>query len=272
MAKAKRPTITHEVIDPAMAKQWLELFNDKNRTMRASHVIRLARDMKLGNWQGDNTETIKFDTEERLIDGQHRLAACVKSGVSFESWVARDVPAGSYATVGIGAVKSVADFLSPNGVRNSVLLVAAARLVYMWQNGYLSDLKNGDKLPTAAQVLEVIENNPALAESVHYVAGHTEIKKILTASFAVLIHYAGTQAHLNATVCSFLERLGSGLGMLDHHAVYHLRKFLLAHKSNKRKVGQSYILALAIKAWNATKDEKAVQSLQFRVDEKFPEL
>ena len=83
-------------ITPATAKAWLEEHNTKNRTIKKAHVARLAADMKQGRWVGENGESIKFDVDGRLADGQHRLAACVASGVTITSLVVRDIPTDSY--------------------------------------------------------------------------------------------------------------------------------------------------------------------------------
>ena len=56
---------------------------------------------------------------------------------------------------------------------------------------------------------------------------------------------------------------------------YHLRRFLLSQRSLKpgqRRSRQEYVLALAIKAWNACKNEQKMKALSFRVGEPFPQL
>ena len=50
----------------------------KQRNRRRDTVTAYAEDMAAGRWK-ENGETIKFDSEGRLIDGQHRLAAVVKA-------------------------------------------------------------------------------------------------------------------------------------------------------------------------------------------------
>lgn len=70
------------IITPTIAAEMLK-HNTLNRHLNMGHVEKLARDMKKGWWR-ENGEPICFDTRGRLINGQHRLHAIIKSSKSFE--------------------------------------------------------------------------------------------------------------------------------------------------------------------------------------------
>ena len=72
-------------ITPALAESWL-MSNTFNRTISASVVNKYANDMKSGNWHL-NHQGIAFDNNNVLVDGQHRLTAVVKSGVTVDMLV-----------------------------------------------------------------------------------------------------------------------------------------------------------------------------------------
>lgn len=270
--KARWITVTPEV-----AAMWLAETNTKNRAIREPHALRLASDMTSGKWRGRNGEPIRFDINGRLVDGQHRLRACVLSGVSFETLLITDVTPEDYLTIGIGMRKSVGDLIGPmNGEKNAHLLSAALRLVYMWGQGTLGKSeKGGAAFPTVAAMEEVYRNHPNLSESVARIANSGSIRRLLTPSYAVLIHYAGTLENKHATVDSFLDRLGSGLGLLDNDPVYHLRSFLLSQRgptAGHRRAGRIYTLAMTVKAWNASKNGQSVKRLTWVASEGFPQL
>lgn len=170
--------------------------------------------MRDGKWNGMNGEAIRFDTEGRLVDGQHRLWACVLAETPFETLMITDVDANSYSTIGIGRPKSFGDFLGPiNGEKNVTMLASVIRLIYFWSNGLLPQMKAGYFAPTIKQLEVTFADHPKVRDSVNRVMSLTDTKRILTGSFCALIHYAGTIQHKNARVESFLERLGSGLGL-----------------------------------------------------------
>ncbi len=271
------PEARFVTVTPEMAELWLKEKNVKNRAIRDSYTVRLSHDMKAGKWRGRNGESIRFDTEGRLVDGQHRLRACVIAGIPFETLLVTGIDPDDYRTIDIGARKSMADFLGPMyGEKNAILLASSLRIVHMWQHGSLVVSQHyGAEFPTIADMEDVYLQHPALKESVHWVASHRDVRNLLTPTYGVLIHYAGTLEHKNAVAVSFLERLGSGLGLLDTDPVYHLRSFLLSQRGpapDRRRAGRTYNLALTIKAWLASKNEQPMRSLTFKTGEAFPQL
>lgn len=82
-----------EKIGPKKAKEYMKKNVNNPRgtnSLSRSHVERLADDMKAGLWQ-NNGEAIVFDEDGFLKNGQHRLAAIIKSGVTIEVAVIRGV-------------------------------------------------------------------------------------------------------------------------------------------------------------------------------------
>lgn len=76
------------IITPGMAKKCLERNKIENRNLSRGRVNAMVSDLKNGKWVLTH-QGIAFDDEGNLLDGQHRLAACVQSGVSFETLVTK---------------------------------------------------------------------------------------------------------------------------------------------------------------------------------------
>ena len=68
-----------------MAAEWLAR-NTFNRNLSQHSVNRYASDMSAGNWTLTH-QGIAFDDQGVLVDGQHRLAAIIKSGVDVRMMV-----------------------------------------------------------------------------------------------------------------------------------------------------------------------------------------
>lgn len=81
--------VTVEIVDvtPQQAAEWLAN-NHHHRPIDPKRVRKYARQMKAGTW-ALNGKTITFDSEGKLLGGQHRLSACVKSGCTFQTLVVR---------------------------------------------------------------------------------------------------------------------------------------------------------------------------------------
>lgn len=65
-------------IEPHLAESWLTK-NVKNRNLTDRIAKKYARDMASGKWKTTG-DPIRFDVDGNLIDGQHRLQACVLAG------------------------------------------------------------------------------------------------------------------------------------------------------------------------------------------------
>ena len=109
-------------ITPEMSAQFLGN-NAINRKITESNIATIARALTNKEW-AVNGETIKFDSVGNLLDGQHRLLACVRSGIPFESYVVRNLATETFTTIDIGTKRSAADILSIHKVPNAANLAA----------------------------------------------------------------------------------------------------------------------------------------------------
>jgi hypothetical protein len=84
-----------------------------------------------GQWRltGDS---IKFDGTS-LIDGQHRLQAIIRSGVTIRCVVVRNLPRDIFDVLDTGRSRQAGDVLSGYGYPNVYLLAAAARYLYFYE-------------------------------------------------------------------------------------------------------------------------------------------
>ncbi len=96
-------------VTPEMAEKWLD-GQVHNRTVRDSKVDEYAADMKAGKWRLTH-QAIAFTPEDKLIDGQHRLWAVYRSGVTVRLYVTFGVPEDTMVTIDGGINRSLADVI-----------------------------------------------------------------------------------------------------------------------------------------------------------------
>jgi len=77
----------YTLFTPAIAAGLLPT-QERNRQISQAHITKLVRDMLSGRWHETNHQPIALSADWRLLDGQHRLTAVVRSGVSIKMWVA----------------------------------------------------------------------------------------------------------------------------------------------------------------------------------------
>lgn len=97
-----------EVITPQLATEYLENAID-NRPISETHVDVLAREMREGRWRLTH-QGIAFNHEGKLVDGQHRLWAIIKSGVSVLMVTTHGLSGESLDTVDCGRKRSFTDY------------------------------------------------------------------------------------------------------------------------------------------------------------------
>ena len=79
--------ITVEIITPEQAQEYLD-YNAKHRPIKEKKVDEYMHEMVNGSWKL-NGKTICFDWNGRLLNGQHRLTAVVRSRVPLTTVVVR---------------------------------------------------------------------------------------------------------------------------------------------------------------------------------------
>lgn len=133
------------VITPELAKEWLEKYNQMNRTRRERREGDYAAAMDQDEWDGLNGTTISFDTDGQLADGQHRLGAIVRSGIPVETLVVYGIKPEARATIDDALKRKFADDLAMNGITNTLIRASLLRKILTWDaNGglvYLSGMR-----------------------------------------------------------------------------------------------------------------------------------
>jgi hypothetical protein len=70
-------------ITPDFAEELLRRRHPHQRPLKEHYVLALARAMAEGRWRW-TADPVRLDADHFVIDGQHRLAACVKSGITLK--------------------------------------------------------------------------------------------------------------------------------------------------------------------------------------------
>ena len=257
-----------ETITPAIAREWLSK-NTHNRPLRARVIAKYAASMKSNQWEV-NGETIKFSEDGRLLDGQHRLTACVQANKTFQSWVIRGLPSQVFDTIDTGKNREAKDILALEGAPNAQILAPALRFLYI-QNEIGSLAEGYSKfsgLITNRDILEVHEKHPGMAKSVSYIVGLKGLTNYMSFSVAGFLHYQFAQFD-EFMADDFFMKISKGVGLEETNPCLILRnKLLNLHRSTDS--GRLETIALTIKAWNAYRKKRPVKVLRWQEGEDFP--
>lgn len=113
-----------ETITPELAEEMLKR-NTHNRPISNPYVTKLSKEMASGNWQL-NGQSINFTTTGVLLDGQHRLKACIKAGVPFTTVVAGGFSEDTFKTTDCGRGRNLGQLI---GVEEKAYYQAASAVL-----------------------------------------------------------------------------------------------------------------------------------------------
>jgi hypothetical protein len=228
-------------VGPELASMWLEE-NTSNRRLSPRTVERYGRDMSAGKWKLTG-ETVKFGRSGRLLDGQHRLRAVVRSGETVAMLVVEGLDEGVFDTLDIGERRSFPAILAERGMRQPGTVAAALKLVLCTERNV--DMRGF--LPTNEELEDGLARHPGLQEAVDDAGA-----KPMEPSLAVAVSYLFARSDKDKAA-QFLRKV-RGLGTFDENdPVWHLRQRLSTGRRDSQPGGDtsSTNLSLAITAWNA---------------------
>lgn len=262
----------HDVlITPTLATAWLRR-NEANRRLRQRAVTQYAQDIQRGAWKPTG-ETVKFSTSGRLLDGQHRLAAIVASGVAVRMGVATGLDNSAFDVIDTGRSRTGADVLVIEGVglRESSTVAAAMPLILSYQRGLIPHTRA--RYPNQ-ELIEAWNTQATIRRSSQFVAKLPRKVMPIQHSKALFLHWAFCQRDIDAAD-EFIERLFTGEHLGKAEPLYHLRQRLLQLRMEGQSIPDTVMLHAGIKAWNATRTGRSYATWRPvfpRSDETFPEI
>lgn len=147
-----------EEITPDIAQNYL-LANKTNRRINEKSLASLTQDMANGYWKLTG-EAIKFDTENNLIDGQHRLLAIQRTGVSVPLLVIRGVETDTQLVMDTGSRRTGANALEIMGAMKETTLRAAIATIGVTDDMGKLNLSNSLIQPvTHSQIIDWVSSH-----------------------------------------------------------------------------------------------------------------
>jgi len=244
-----------EYITPEKAENYLK-FNKKNRDPKDKHVTFLANQMSEGLFM-ENGESIVFDENHVLNDGQHRLLAIIKSGKSYHIPVVEGAQSKSMATYDTGSNRSASDVLQLNGFQSTSILASTIKIIHKFATrnskaGQSHGTSRTDTL-TNQQVLNYASENydwlkPLINEVVKVYTKAQNPKPLNKSQMCLLAYMIGGETP-SQEVYDFLKHL-VGVIRTESTAPNYVYTKLYNAKINKDPLNFYWVLGMCLKAWN----------------------
>jgi hypothetical protein len=224
-------------------------------------------------YQGD---TIRFTKSGRMIDGQHRLIACVMTQRPFWAIIVTGLDEDVSRTIDTGKIRTLSNVLDLNEGQSTLntnyASITQALMQYELQG--LQGILTNNVTVTKDQLYSLFkEQESEIITATNYTRRATGVK-LLTAKmegfFYVLFHRAD---HVKAK--EFFDGLNDGIGLTADSPVRNLRDRLINANAAKLKahlLSNREIVGIVVKAWNAFMTNTPVKSLRFSTNESFPSI
>lgn len=237
-------------VTPKLAELWLRTKN-RNRSIHLPVLAKIKRALEQGRWE-INGETIIFDGEGRLIEGQHRLQAVIDTGIALWSLVVHGIDQERFKTMGQGSKRTAGDILGILGEKNGRNLAAALRWVWRYNNG---QMLNPHPLITDDELAETIYDHREIILSIPY---GTKPPRLVAPGLVTALHYLCSKRD-KALANHFFWSLATGENLDTGNPILVLRNFFIKRVEKRQVIRDERKAPMVILAWNVLrKDRNAV--------------
>ena len=253
-----------EEITPAIACEML-LHNTMNRAISSDTVSAYAESMKDGYW-ACNGEAIIFSNKGTLLDGQQRLSAVVKSGISIASVIIRGVNKKDFDSMGQGRKRTNGTILAIENYKNANLCASTVRGLYIYNE--FGVMARNTQVFGARKMKEAMEDLTFLVESVDYASSFK--RPLFTKTIIGMLH--NTFCNLNYAMGEqFMDAILTG-NVGDEMELLKVRNYFIDLKMQGHDLGhkREFVCGVLIKSWNAWRTNRVMPAMEYKRGESFP--
>jgi hypothetical protein len=267
------PRVVRFQMTPELAAWILEHANGHNRKMSPGFVRRFAADIIAGLWK-DNGDSIRFDWNGQLLDGQHRLAAIVESGVTLLATVTLGLDPAVYDTIDQGRHRDRGQvfeqaYRGTGLCNNPVVTAAVAAMVSIYEDGGRSFYGGRNQTPVSTpSLMKLMAERPALIASAAF--GESKGRSAKTRLIEAYPRVLGSCHYLFGVVDAplrdfFFQALESGAGLDETDPVLAVRRKLARLTKESAKWTRTHAIQgqmqCLVKAWNACRTSKPLSGI-----------
>lgn len=262
-----------ETFTPEQAQKALAT-SPGNRTIKRAWVQSLSNIIVTKHWRLTG-QPIIFDQFGRLMDGHHRLLACVAAGIPITVLVVRGSDRDNFPDIDNVVPRSFADVASLNGYAQGRAIAAIAQFVWAWQRGLLSpgaEVANQTK-PwgyNAQVMLEVLGHYKSIALAV-------VPSQEVTASIGIRPSVVGGLMFLMKTgdpemADEFWNAIRTGEMLGANDARKRLRDMALGWRMRQMRITPWEACVACIRAWNTYTDGETCKTIRYSGATEIPKL
>jgi len=243
-------------IYPDQAKALLK-HNKKNRNLLKRIALQYVKSLKEDRWQL-NGSTIIISLNNTLLDGQHRLKACVMSGKPVTTVLVTGVNPNAIRTLDIGKKRTDSDFLKMQGYKSSIQIAPTFSQAIAYKNGSLN--------PKGYNILSMINQNESAQDFFDRLGfgiieksvtegrkfDREAVENLLPATRLAAIHLILVSEGITSFeyASGFIRKLATGANCKPNDPVFQALGYCRNVKGQGVQLEASQRMLIMINAWN----------------------
>ncbi len=249
-----------KIITPDEAKELL-VRNTQNRKVNRSLVEFLKLQIKTGAFVY-NGQSVTLAEDGTLIDGQHRLIACVETNISIDIEFISGVSSAAFGTIDTGRVRSIGDIFAINGVENSTSIAAICNMT-MIKMGLNKKVKNTVTVKNSPdEVLEFFRENEAVITKYYSVLTSARRKQRLLTIAKVVAMALILDIEDNRGGLDYIRQILTGVAETESNVPILIREKLIRDALSPRtSLDQPYIRNMIFNSFSLYKENREVKRL-----------
>lgn len=268
-SEAARPYL----ITPQLAEYILAELNGGNRKVSNVKVSEYEDAMSVDEWPVTGA-TIVFGKSGRMLDGQHRLRACIRANKAFRSYIVFGIDDSAFSFIDAGRKRTNPDVFKIAGVANAEATAKAVRWLRIFHEDPVARGLSMTNYEALCWYRDNVTDKELLA---HCVANALSIERTIRARFlkipagnlAALLYEFSKKSKKDADVFAtlMLEKRGQA------RTLYSLLAEVLEQSGGR--IHDVFRNAAIIKAWNYFRANKRVSKDALRYDAErndYPEI
>lgn len=254
-------TIRKVKVTPSMASELLKK-NSNNRRINQGIVANYASMMINGKWKEDTFELIKIDLNGNILDGQHRLTAIVKSGISINLHLVDGMEENVFDVLDTGKKRNTTDIFHISGVKNSNIMPSIIKL-----HQFLLENRNTrhSRHMSNVESLELYNKRQTFYDEIAKctLTYYNNFSKLVAPQYiGGILSYIADHYDLDYAK-RFMTALVNGENNKTNAINLFTKKIIDSRISKKYTMTDTMLIALFLKTFACWRDRKSVNFLKF---------
>jgi hypothetical protein len=238
-------------VTPALARRIIELNHANNRNLTDGRVDNYSRDMRLGQWRERTGQPLGVSTEGRILNGQHRMHAVVKSGMTLRFDICFGIDDEVMPVIDAHRPRTDRDVIRTAGGGDIGRVTPIIKHVAAWDSGSLKG-PTGKVNATPMELRRLYLSDANLFEAAAARGLDCARRNVGTLAALGTAYYLIARLPGSKPSCDdFFDQLVSGIYTVSDpttHAPYRLREKLITYRT--LRLTRADMLALVMRAWN----------------------